>query len=207
MKLSHILIKVNDLEKAVKEWEDKGFVVEYGKKSNPYNALIYFKEGPYIELFKFKGLSGFISSCLKLFGKGDFVQKMNFWGGHEEGLMSIMLENYETNLDSEIAILKKHNLKGTLSNKVRVDILNRKLKFKVLFTDDKYFPDLMTFFTINPKPSEDIHPNGVKGVRSISLGLNTAQRQAFQEICDDDRVNLYEGCGVKDLEWIEDKFI
>ena len=28
----------------------KGFAVQYGRKKNPINALIYFSNGPYIEL-------------------------------------------------------------------------------------------------------------------------------------------------------------
>ena len=202
MKLSHILIKVNDLDKAVKEWQDKGFIVEYGKKHNPYNALIYFKNGAFIELFKFNGLPKIINHLLNLFGKRKFVEKMNFWANHEEGLLSIMLENYEENLDKEISILQNHGLSGVLSNKTRKDLKNRKLKFKVLFTNDVHFPDLMTFFSVNPKPQKDIHPNGIKGIKSISLGLTEKQKKIFLDICNDEQIILFEGEGIKDLEWL-----
>ena len=202
MKLSHILIKVNDLDKAVKEWQDKGFIVEYGKKHNPYNALIYFKNGAFIELFKFNGLPKIINHLLNLFGKRKFVEKMNFWANHEEGLLSIMLENYEENLDKEISILQNHGLSGVLSNKTRIDLKNRKLKFKVLFTNDVHFPDLMTFFSVNPKPQKDIHPNGIKGIKSISLGLTEKQKKIFLDICNDEQIILFEGEGIKDLEWL-----
>ena len=50
--LSHVLYKVNDLNKSVNEFIKKGFHVEFGSKSAPHNALIYFSEGPYIELIK-----------------------------------------------------------------------------------------------------------------------------------------------------------
>lgn len=50
MKLSHVILKVEQLDKAVQEYREKGFVVEYGKEKNPINALIYFSKGPYIEL-------------------------------------------------------------------------------------------------------------------------------------------------------------
>ena len=48
MRAGHIIYKVNDLEYSVQEWKRKGFEVEYGTPENPYNALIYFSEGPYI---------------------------------------------------------------------------------------------------------------------------------------------------------------
>ena len=60
MKLGHIIIKVNDLDKAVNEYTKKGFIVEYCKKKNPYNALIFFTEGPYLELLETTGMSSFI---------------------------------------------------------------------------------------------------------------------------------------------------
>ncbi len=152
MKLSHILIKVTDLDSAVYEWQKKGFTVEYGRAKKPYNALIYFKEGPYIELFKFNGFPKPIAFILALLGKKKLVEKMNFWAKHEDGLLSIMLENYEQNLSKEVEILKKHGYFGTLSKKSRIDTKNRKLNFTVMFTDDIHFPDLMTYFSTAPKP-------------------------------------------------------
>ncbi len=46
MKVSHVLFKSNDLKKTFKEFEKSGFKVEYGSKTKPHNALIYFSEGP-----------------------------------------------------------------------------------------------------------------------------------------------------------------
>ena len=202
MKLSHVLIKVNDLDKSVKEWEDRGFIVEYGKAKNPYNALIYFKDGAFIELFSFKGLPSIVNSILKFFGQKGLVEKMEYWANHDEGLLSIMLENYENNLDKEIAILKEHNIFGSLSKKRRKDTQNRILHFKVMFSDDINFPDLMTYFSVDPKPQENIHPNGYTGVKSISLGLTEDQKKAFLAICNDEHIVLFNGKGIKNLEFM-----
>lgn len=35
MRSGHLIYKVKDLQEAVKEWEAKGFVVEYGRKKSP----------------------------------------------------------------------------------------------------------------------------------------------------------------------------
>lgn len=203
MKLSHILIKVNDLDKEVQIWRDKGFIVEYGTKYKPYNALIYFKDGPFIELFKFNGLPNIINKILILLKRNKFVDKMNYWKEHKEGLLTIVLENYNNNLNLEINILKKYNMSGILSNKVRKDINNNILKFKILFVNDKYFPDLMTYFNIDPKPNKDIHPNGIKGIKSISLGLSNEYKEVFLELCDDPTIKVFEGNGIKDIEYIK----
>ena len=203
MKLSHILIKVKDLDKAVKEWEDKGFIVEYGKSKNPYNALIYFADGPFIELFKFNGLPRFLRPILKAIGKVGLFDKMAYWGSSDEGLLSIMLENYEDNLNTEANILKQYNIGGSISKKNRMDTKNRNLKFTVMFTDGIYFPDLMTYFSTDPKPKTNEHPNGIKGVASITLGLDKHQEEAFKAICDDERIIIERGSGIKNLVWID----
>jgi len=52
VRLGHVIYVVKDLDAAVNEWRKKGFTVEYGRTKNPMNALIYFSEGPYIELLK-----------------------------------------------------------------------------------------------------------------------------------------------------------
>lgn len=60
MKLSHVILKVDRLDEAVREYREKGFAVEYGKTKNPYNALVYFSEGPYLELLAGTGLPDFV---------------------------------------------------------------------------------------------------------------------------------------------------
>ncbi|MYB42107.1 MAG: VOC family protein [Chloroflexi bacterium] len=49
---SHVLVRTEDLARSVAEYEAAGFTVQWG--SDPevaHNALIHFREGPFIELF------------------------------------------------------------------------------------------------------------------------------------------------------------
>ncbi|MGY8792081.1 MAG: VOC family protein [Cytophagales bacterium] len=48
--LSYVLYKVSNLEGSVIEFQNRGFKVDFGSKNKSHNALIYFSEGPYIEL-------------------------------------------------------------------------------------------------------------------------------------------------------------
>ena len=73
MRSGHLIYKVKDLQQAVKEWEAKGFIVEYGRREKPNNALIYFSQGPYIELLKIWSAFSTGMSARKA-GK-DFVSK------------------------------------------------------------------------------------------------------------------------------------
>jgi len=51
MHLDHILVRVDSLDEAINDFEKAGFRVCLGRAGKKqYNALIYFKDGPYLEL-------------------------------------------------------------------------------------------------------------------------------------------------------------
>ena len=90
MKLSHILYKTNNLPEAVKQFEEDGFKVEYGSKHNPKNALIYFSDGPYIEILEKAPISNFMMLVLRLIGKTYLVNRFKSWKNAEEGYLSLI---------------------------------------------------------------------------------------------------------------------
>ncbi|MCT4686392.1 VOC family protein [Vallitalea sp.] len=77
MKLGHIIYKVNNLDEAVKEYTNKGFTVEYGKNKNSYNALIYFAEGPHLELLHNTVMPSFVKKIFSFIDKKAFVDRLN----------------------------------------------------------------------------------------------------------------------------------
>jgi hypothetical protein len=201
MKVSHIIYKVKDLKEGVREFEKKGFVVEYGKLKNPYNALIYFSEGPYLEIMGSTGMPKFFRTLLRLAGKKKLADRMDFWENHPGGPCGLALENYETNLEQETAVLKKYNQGYFKANSRRDDTKGRKLRFQCAFPDELQIPFLMTYFNIDPKPKNFVHPNGVARIESISFGTKKEFIPIIQELCDDKMLKLFEGKGIKDLKY------
>ena len=61
-----MIYKVNDLSQAVADFEARGFAVEYGTAKRPYNALIYFSHGPYLELLARTGMPPLLGRLLSL---------------------------------------------------------------------------------------------------------------------------------------------
>ena len=92
MRSGHIVYKVNNLQLAVEEWESKGFEVEYGRKENPTNALIYFSEGAYIELLQNTGIPKIVKFLSKLFGASKKMERFNYWDTCDEGLCGFCIE-------------------------------------------------------------------------------------------------------------------
>lgn len=202
MKLGHIIYKVNDLDEAVKEYTNKGFTVEYGKNKNSCNALIYFAEGPYLELLHNTGVPSFAKKIFRFIGKKAFVHRLNTWDDSKEGLIGVAIENDRFDVDIEQQILDKANLKYLKAKSGRTDAKNRKLRFKGIFPNNLEIPVLATKFNINVRPPKDyVHPNGIKRIKSVSFGTKEEFFPVIKQLCDDEGLKLFVGVGVKDLEF------
>ena len=193
MRLGHVIYVVKDLDKAVKEWRDKGFTVEYGKTKNPINALIYFSEGPYIELLKDGGMSSASRKIMRLLGKGEFMNRFDFWANAPEGWTSLCIEKDPGGLEEEIAYLDSVGIKGTyMKNLKRVDTKNRELKYKCYFTHDYNMPFLMSYFTIDPKLKNFVHANGIKGISKVIYRTNKKNADALRHLVHDEILEVVE---------------
>ena len=201
MKASHVLYKVSNLNEAVDSFKNQGFKVDYGSKTNPHNALIYFSEGPYIELINEAPLSGFSKLALRLIGQGKVVERLNQWKNKQEGFFGLCLETYKSNFNREKQILKKYNQKYFETRSSRVDPANRKLKWKMLFPHELKLPFMMTYFNQDPKPKNFIHPNGVKGISEVSFGTEKNLICIVKDLCNDDRLVITEGEGITEVNY------
>lgn len=202
MKLGHIIYKVDDLDEAVKEYTQMGFTVEYGKKKNPYNALIYFAQGPYLELLERTGMPSFVKKILNFLGKKALVHRLDTWDNSKEGLIAVALENDRFDVDKEQEILDKAKLKYFKGKSGRTDTKDRKLKFLGVMPDDMQIPFFGAKFNIDVRPPKDyIHPNGVKKIKSIAFGTKEEFIPVINQLCDDEGLKLFIGEGVKDLEF------
>ena len=186
MKVSHVLYKTNNLEASFKEFEKLGYKVVYGSRKKPHNALIYFSEGPYIELLEKAPVSSFLKAILRLLGKAKVVDRFNSWENSTEGFFEICLENNTTNFKKEEKILAKFEEGYFITNSKRIDVSDRVLKWKLLFPNQIKIPFLMTKFSENPKPKNFIHPNKVRKIQRILYGSQPQFIPLLTELCDDD---------------------
>ena len=195
MKVSHVLFKTNDLKKTIKEFEKSGFKVEYGSKKKPHNALIYFSEGPYIEILEKAPVSSFIKLILRFIGKGYLAERFTSWENAEEGFFEICLENNISNFRAEKKLLEQLGEKYFVTQSKRIDPMNRILKWKLLFPRQIKIPFLMTQFNINPKPRNFIHPNKIRRIHQVSYVTEPNIVGIINELCNDDRLQLSTGKG------------
>ncbi|MCR5598612.1 MAG: VOC family protein [Lachnospiraceae bacterium] len=194
MRLGHVIYVVKDLDAAVNEWRSKGFTVEYGKIKKPINALIYFSDGPYIELLKDGGMSSAARKLMRLVGKGEFMDRFDYWADAPEGWTSLCIEKDPGGLEEEIAYLDSVGIKGTyMQNLKRIDTHNRELKYKCYFTHDYNMPFLMSYFNIDPKPREYTHPNGIRGISKVVYKTEKKNADALRHLVQDDILQVIDG--------------
>lgn len=191
MKVSHIIYKVKDLHEAVEEFRKQGFTVEYGRTKNPYNAVIYFSQGPYLELLGSTGMPGIAKRMLRLLGNPKMADRMDFWDNYPSGCCGMHLENYASDLEQEKAALKKYNQKFFELSSVRKDTKGRALRCRCLFPDELGIPSMMTYFSIDPKPKNFVHPNGAVRIGNVFFGTESDYISLIQELCDDDFLHLF----------------
>jgi hypothetical protein len=193
MRSGHLIYKVKNLQEAVKEWEAKGFVVEYGRKEKPNNALIYFSQGPYIELLENTGIPVIAKVIAKLFGRSKNLERFFYWDECEEGWQGLCIEKDSGDLDEEVNFLAKRGIKGLLLNNLkRIDTKNRELRYRCFFPHGTSFPFLMTYFSIDPKPKNFTHPNGIKEIKKIVFKISPAQAKILEDLVQDQTLVILE---------------
>ncbi|MEO1437157.1 MAG: VOC family protein [Bacteroidota bacterium] len=201
MKLSHVIYKVNDLQQAVADYRQQGFKVDYGSKKNPHNALIYFSEGPYIELMAKVPVPASVKYFLTILGKGKVRDRLEYWQNAKPGLMDLCLETELLHFKREKAIFKAYQQAYFQTRSARLDPMDRHLKWKMLFPMELQLPFLMTAFNINPKPIDFIHPNGIRKITQVAYGSQPVFLPFLNALCPDEALQLFVGKGMRELKF------
>jgi len=70
---------------------------------------------------------------------------------------------------------------------------DRLLKWKLLFPMNIKLPFMMTYFNIDPKPKNYIHPNGIKSIKEVKYQIDKDLIPIIKNLCDDKILNIVEG--------------
>ncbi len=192
MRAGHIMYMVSDLKKSVEEWRNKGFTVEYGSKGK-HNALIFFSEGPYIELADVNSMNGLFCFILNVMGGQPFVKRVKQKEILDKDKGVFCIEKDPGDLEKEIAFLKQKGEGGFyFKHGKRKDLQGRLLTWKLFFPNNLGLPFLMTYFDNgeNPKPENYVHPNGVRRIKKLTYATNEKSIAVLKELLDDECIAL-----------------
>lgn len=183
MQLSHVLYRVKDLHAAVKKLRDAGFIVEYGTSAEKaYNALIWFEEGVFVEIYNNSGLPRWVKWLMKIVGYQPVLDRMNKWEQIEEGWCEWSLETTASHLTEQKVWFKERNILFKFHKAKRKDIKGQILKWQLLMPNAIDFPFLMSAYVPNPRPQKINHPNGVTGVSKLVVGTEKLHTKVLQQL-------------------------
>ncbi|MGL9971939.1 VOC family protein [Enterococcus sp. DIV1420a] len=171
-RIGHVLIRLNNLEEAINDFQNLGYIVTYVSKSKySRHAMIYFSDQSFIELFcainnplirrimysataLLKPLNANLVNRFKLYlGDGNIVD----WA-----LNSVPKEEYVSNL---LKLKTKLSLSDSKSMK-RKDLNNNHIEWQLSLPKDVQVPFFMSEYDPEVRHSYE-HSNGVLGIKDI----------------------------------------
>lgn len=170
MSLSHVLVKVADLDRAVTDFRNLGFVVDYASSRH---AHVWFTEGPIIELLTTPRKAEWLKWPINLaWGKGSGT-RMARWARADEGLCDVAVLTDEPR-DAGVPI-------GRVIDWKRDDV-----RFRFTYPRNDRLPFLVTPYDPPQHPAEVVHPNGAKGLMRVLMDVCPDDLAGFRRIVGDD---------------------
>jgi Glyoxalase-like domain len=180
--IGHVLIKTENFRKAVKDFEQLGFQVTYGSSEDKAtNALIYFEDGSFLELYDakikkpFDSLVPFILKIAGLFDKPRADRYVNYTqsveGVNEYALDSVPKDDYAKNME-KLKIVS-YDLSKEYAMK-RNDLYGNELKWNITLSKDWRLPFFMSPYSpdIKKKTADVTHQNGVTAIKRLVIGVD-----------------------------------
>jgi catechol 2,3-dioxygenase-like lactoylglutathione lyase family enzyme len=166
LELDHIIVTVDDLDKAIEDYKSLGFRVMYGGKhasGTTHNALIPFSDGAYIELIALTGEEASDTDA------EDFSNFFQF------GLGSAGYALSTDDLDEDVADMKERGVQATDIREGSRELPDgRTIKWRIAHIDNRVFPLFLQDETprkwrVPDNERRTRHENGVKGISQITF--------------------------------------
>lgn len=185
---SHVLCKVDDLRAAVTGWQDAGFTVQLGDTSDKaINALIWFQQGPFLELIHAKrarppAMFGWVMRHVL---RQRWVDRFDAWVDQDEGWCELALET-EGSIRPELERLRDHQIRcfGPVRNR-RTPPDSVTITTQTAFPQLVALPILMGAYQPDPRPSPITHANGATGVRTIRVQVPEERLPLWEHLTDE----------------------
>ena len=216
--LDHLVLFVDDLQKAITRFEAKGFAVTPGGTNGPaHNALIVFSNDTYIELIALqsprirlmmRSLRGAGVLALRRWLKRDFRTRLLDWMSGPQGLIDLCFRGAElTEITASSPLFgialtdpvpfKRHRPDGLVVEWTVRGANNRRQPF---FIQDATPMDYRI-----PTGDARIHPNGARGISEVRTGAliepsvsNVRMTHDPTLIAGSMSVTIFNECGVID---------
>jgi catechol 2,3-dioxygenase-like lactoylglutathione lyase family enzyme len=189
LRTSHLVYKVDDIRATVRDFTELGFTVEYGSDpARAHNALLWFAEGPFIELFELHHAARMLRWPFAAgFGRaaGDRLAR---WARPGEGWRDLALETDDLTLAGTRAALRAAGVpvsRVVKGRRTRPD--GQLVRYQFLCPRPHRLPFVVSAYDPPQRPAQVEHPNGVCGIAQVRMGVEAADRPVFDALIGGDR--------------------
>ncbi|MBX3483815.1 VOC family protein [Phenylobacterium sp.] len=173
LRFSHVLIRVDDLKAAVADYAALGFTCVWGSApERAHNALIYFEDGPFLELFKPPPASAAAELALAAVMGRPAARRVRRWGEAPCGLVEYALETDDADLKAVRAASKAAGAPlGRIVGTTRTRPDGVKLAWQMLTPAALDLPFAMGAYTPPDTQPDAVrrHANGARRVGRMDL--------------------------------------
>ena len=159
--------------------------------------MVYFSEGPYIEIIDKSGMPSIIKTVLIPFRENAVVSRAGKIDQCGYGYCDIVLEGTKQELSYNARVLKSFNIKLSKVSKKRKDSYGKNTKLDFIIPSAKDIPFLITPFPPGTKPKKFIHHNGVSKINKVYYGADEHRHTLIRILCDDNNLVLTREVGIR----------
>lgn len=190
---SHIQFKVKDINKAILDFKKLGFSVTKASNTSP-NALIWFEEGPFIELLGMKPIMKAAGVFMFLKYGRSMLGKWNKWTSRTEGILDFAVEPK----DKKIAQIKNFpQIKQYIdsldieSSEVitwsRKPVYGEKVYYSYITLYPSGLPFVVSDYSYPQRPEHIVHPNGANRLAYLRVAVGPKEYDKFLKLVKEDK--------------------
>lgn len=201
---SHLLLWVSDIHRAVADFRQLGFRVDYAtdpKKAQ--HAHIWFRRGPVIELLTTPRNARFFKWPIDLMAGRGAGERMVRWGRGGEGFCDVALLA-EGERKAALAELKRCGISmGRFVPWKRTRPDGKQTRFHFAYPCRSQLPFVVTPYDPPQHPSDLRHENGATALRRVRMGVREEDAELLQQLVGADPVFSLETAERTAVQWIE----
>lgn len=178
-----------DLRAAVRDFTDLGFTVGWGADpAKAHNALIWFDEGPFIELSHVPRWVGSVHLPMRLVKGRAVADRFRAWARSTPGFHDLALETDAVGLADAHAALRAAGIatsKVLAGRRTRPD--GEVVRYEFLLPESVALPFVVSAYQPVQRPRQTVHANGATGIAAIDLDVATADEEPLRALAGGDR--------------------
>ncbi|MFD2235078.1 VOC family protein [Phaeospirillum tilakii] len=188
MRCSHVLVWVDDLHRAVRDYRHLGFQVDYAsEQSKARHAHVWFPQGPILELLTTPGNARHFTWLIDLVAGRGAGRRMVGWAGAGEGFCDMAVLGETADLASVLEDLRRDGVTtGRPVRWVRRRPDGQRTRFQFAYPTRPGLPFLVSPYDPPQHPARSAHPNGARGMTRVRLGVASGDETAVARLVGDD---------------------